>query len=234
MRARTLSLLVVLLVSASSAAQGVVTATTTCTCTCPAGPSLESAAAVQSGSPPDAPDVTPVLAPAPLTPDLDHPWTSLRAFVIAVKSGAWWLAAMFLLVIVVGGLRIGGKRLHAAIPDDTTHPVLRPIEKFLFFTFDTKVGGWLLNWLTTVAGCLLTSYSAGLVVDAAAWKAAALISTSSTALVELADDVQEWWKLRKAKQVTGASGAFAPTSVELVPATPGEPPPATTSVTEVP
>ncbi len=100
-------------------------------------------------------------------PSFDTPWASARGFYEAVRTGNGWLIAMFLLFLLVGVLRTGGKRLHAMIPDDTKHWFLRPIEKTLFFFFDTKIGGWVLNWLSAIGGCLSTAAMAGMPVDAA-------------------------------------------------------------------
>ena len=128
-----------------------------------------------------------------IAPSLDAPLLSAKGFYTAVKTGNGWLAAMFMLFFLVGAIRIVGKRIHAMIPDDTKQFALKPIEAFLRFVFDTKIGGWLLNWLSAVGGCLSTAAMAGLPVDAASWKVAILASTGGTALIELKDDVMEWW-----------------------------------------
>lgn len=128
---------------------------------------------------------------------LDNPVASFSNFFAAVRDGQYWLAVMFALVFVVGLVRTAGKKIHALIPDDTQHPVLKPVEAVLAFIFDTKVGAWLLNWTTAISGCLLASYMAGAKVDGATWKTAILISTSATTLVELKADVMEWWEAKK-------------------------------------
>lgn len=133
-----------------------------------------------------------------VVPSLDQPLVSMKGFYSAVKDGQGWLAAMFMLFFLVGLIRVVGKRLHAMIPDDTKHPVLKPVEAVLRFIFDTKLGGWLLNWLSAVGGCLSTAALAGMPVDAASWKVAILASTGGTALIELKDDVLEWWDARQA------------------------------------
>lgn len=153
-----------------------------------------------------------------VVPSLDAPLTSMKGLYLAIESGNGWLAAMFLLFVFVGGIRIIGKRVHAMIPDDTKHPVLKPIETFLYFVFDTKIGGWTLNWLSAVGGCLSTAAIAGMPVDAAAWKVAVMASTGGTALIELKDDVLEWWDARNekkkkelAEKLAAAEAAAAPT-----------------------
>jgi hypothetical protein len=134
-----------------------------------------------------------------VVPSLDAPLSSVKGFYDAVKAGNGWLAAMFLLFFLVGFLRVAGKKLHSWIPDDTSSPLLKPVEKLLRFVFDTKLGGWLLNWASAVGGCLSVAAMAGAPVDAAAWKVAILASTGGTALIELKDDVMEWWTARLAK-----------------------------------
>lgn len=116
-----------------------------------------------------------------------NPISSVKAFYVAAKSGAWGLAAALLLFFLVGSLRMFGKKVHDFIPDDSI------FDRPLWFIFDTKVGGWLMNWLTAVAGVLGTAAVAGMPVDADAWKTAILCSTGSTTLIELKDDLVEGW-----------------------------------------
>lgn len=127
----------------------------------------------------------------------DAPIDAAKNFYLATKTGNGWLVAMFLLFFLVGLLRTGGKWLHRLIPDDTQNVVLKPIEKVFGFLFDTKIGGWLLNWLSAIGGCLATAHAAGVPVDAGAWKVAFLASTGGTALIELKDDLLEWWEVRQ-------------------------------------
>lgn len=161
-------------------------------------------------------------------PSLDSPLSSMKGFYLAVETGNGWLAAMFLLFFFVGALRIVGKRVHAMIPDDTQHVVLKPIEKFLYFVFDTKIGGWLLNWLSAVGGCLSTAALAGMPVDAAAWRVAIMASTGGTALIELKDDVLAWWDARQEKKkkelAEKLAAAEAAAAAASTPTPPVEPP----------
>lgn len=135
-----------------------------------------------------------------VVPSMDKPLTSMKGLFLAIESGNGWLAAMFMLFFFVGAIRIVGKRVHAMIPDDTKHVLLKPIETCLYFIFDTKIGGWLLNWLSAVGGCLSTAAIAGMPVDMDAWKVAVMASTGGTALIELKDDVLEWWDKRQEKK----------------------------------
>lgn len=155
-------------------------------------------------------------------PSLDEPLTSAKGFYHAVTTGNGWLAAMFILFFLVGGIRIVGKRIHAMIPDDTKHPVLKPVEKVLFFIFDTKIGGWVMNWLSAIGGCLSTAAMAGVPVDGGAWKVAIMASTGGTALIELKDDVLEWWDTRNAKKKAEAEAEAAAKAAVVAP--PAEPP----------
>jgi hypothetical protein len=126
-------------------------------------------------------------------PLIDNPLSSVHGLFAALRSGQWWIAGMFALFAFVGALRTVGKKVHATIPDDVEVWYLKYPEKVLWFFFDTKLGGWVLNWASAIAGCLATAYAAGAPVDGAAWKTAVLVSTSATTLIELKDDVQEWW-----------------------------------------
>jgi len=146
-----------------------------------------------------------------VVPSADHPIVSAKGFYAAVKSGNGWLAAMFMLFFLVGFIRVVGKRVHAMIPDDTKNKLLKPIEALLRFIFDTKIGGWLLNWMAAVGGCLSASALAGAPVDSAAWKVAIMASTGGTALIELKDDVMEWWDARQeAKKVANPPPVIVP------------------------
>jgi hypothetical protein len=147
--------------------------------------------------------------PAATTPSLDAPLMSAKGFFLAVKTGNGWLAAMFMLFFFVGGMRIGGKWLHNMIPDETKNWFLAPVERVLYFFFDMKLGGWILNWLSAIGGCLSTAAMAGMPVDAASWKVALLASTGGTVLIELKDDVMEWWALRKKKAAEKAAAEAA-------------------------
>ena len=109
----------------------------------------------------------------------------------AVKTGDWWLAAGAFLVLVVSLLRTAGKKFHEWLPDDNI------LDKPLIFLYDTKIGGWVLNWLTALAGGIGTAMAAGVPVDMSLWKSVLMVSTSASALFELWKDVSEWWASRK-------------------------------------
>jgi len=161
-----------------------------------------------------------------ITPSLDAPLMSAKGFFTAVKTGNGWLAAMFMLFFFVGAMRVGGKWLHKMIPDDTKNRFLAFIEAILFFFFDTKLGGWILNWLSAIGGCLSTAAMAGMPVDMASWKVAIMASTAGTALIELKDDVMEWWTVRQEKKAAeaAAKAAVVAPAVSIVPPPPAIPP----------
>ena len=181
-----------------------------------------------------------------VVPSLDSPLSSAKGFYQAIRTGNGWMAAMFLLFFVVGLIRVVGKRIHDMISDTVTNPVLKLLQKFLRFIFDTKIGGWLLNWMSAVGGCLTTAAVAGAPVDAASWKIAVMASTGGTALIELKDDVLEWWdartarikaelaaKLAEAEKAAAAAASSTPTPPmtpaattppAVPPVTPNEPP----------
>ena len=145
---------------------------------------------------------------APLPPlSIDEPITTAKGFYAAAKSGQWAIAFACLLVAFIAFLRTGGKWLHDKIPDDTKHWFLAPLERVLFFIFDTKIGGWILNWLTSISMVFITAYEAKLPIDAGLWKTALMASTGATALVELAKDIKEWWDKKQAEKAAAAKPA---------------------------
>lgn len=108
---------------------------------------------------------------------------SAKGIFEAVKIGNYWWAAALLLVLVVGLIRKFGKMAHEAIADDS------PWDKPFAFLFDSKVGGWVLNFSTALAGGLGTAMAAGAQVDLGLWKSIALVSFTGVALVEAKDDL---------------------------------------------
>lgn len=151
-----------------------------------------------------APTLGPVItaAPAPAAPAelaaaapaatldqlLTNPLGLLRAFYEACKSGQWFLAGALLLFATVGFLRVYGKKLHDKIPDDTQHWLWKPVEAVLQFFFDTRKGGWALNFLTALAACLGVPYLAGFTIDAESWRLAFEVSAGGVMLRELKKD----------------------------------------------
>lgn len=121
---------------------------------------------------------------------------SAKGIYEAVKVGNWWWAAAALLVLVVGLIRKFGKLAHDALHDDSVW------DKPFAFLFDSKVGGWLLNIATAMAGGLGTALAAGATVDIALWKSIALVSFTGVAMIEAKDDFS---KPKKAEPLALAS-----------------------------
>lgn len=142
---------------------------------------------------------------APLPPlSIDEPITTAKGFYAAAKSGQWAIAFACLLVAFIAFLRTGGKWLHDKIPDDSMW------DKPFFFIFETKIGGWILNWLTSISMVFVTAYEAKLPIDSGLWKTALMASTGATALVELAKDIKEWWDKKQAEKKAATPPAAAP------------------------
>lgn len=139
----------------------------------------------------------------------------LREIYTAVKSGNGWLAASALLLLVVGFLRKYGKKVHEWLPDTN------PLDKPFWFLFDTKIGGWVLNWLTAIAGGLGTAWAAGSKIDGSLVQSVFLVSTSATMLLELYKDIKEWWEKRKLKKAAEAAAAAAALPQPPAPLNPG-------------
>lgn len=130
-----------------------------------------------------------VEAPAPM--GLGEASNLVKTVFMSVKEGNWWMAAGALLVLVVGLLRGIGRKFHEWLPDNNI------MDKPLIFLYDTKIGGWVLNWLTATAGGIATAMAAGVTVDWSLWKSVLMVSTSGTALFELYSDIKEWWVARQ-------------------------------------
>jgi len=153
-----------------------------------------------------APAVSPVLGQvvdagvpfeAPAATDL------VKTIFTGVKTGNWWLVAGAFLVLVVSILRSSGKKFHEWLPDNNI------LDKPLFFLFDTRVGGWILNWLTAMAGGIGTALVAGVTVDFSLWKSVVMVSTSASAIFELYSDIMAWVKTKTAAKKEAAAKAAA-------------------------
>ena len=125
--------------------------------------------------------------------DLSAP-VLVKTIFVSVKEGKWWVAASAFLVLIVGLFRVFGKKFHAWLPDKNI------LDKPLWFLFDTKVGAWLLNWLTAIAGGVGTALAAGIEPDFPLWKSVLMVSTTGTMIVELYKDIAEWVKAIRAKK----------------------------------
>ncbi len=144
--------------------------------------------------------------------DLSAP-VLVKAMFTGVKEGNWWLVASAFLVLVVGLIRAFGKKFHDWLPDENV------LDKPLWFIFDTKVGAWILNWLTAIAGGVGMALASGIAPDWTLWKSVLMVSTSASMLVELYKDIAEWIKMRQVKKAEEAAAKAA--VVAPPPAAPG-------------
>lgn len=135
----------------------------------------------------------PVASSAPVmdTSALDNPMVFVKVVIDGVKAGDWATAAAALLVLVVALLKMFGKKLHDFIPDTS------PLDKPLWFLFDTKPGGWLLNFLFSTGAGIGLSIAAGEKVTWALVKPVLTVSLSAAAIWGLWKDISEWMKERK-------------------------------------
>lgn len=126
----------------------------------------------------------------------------LKIVFSSVASGNFVAAAAALLVVVVGLLRGYGKKLHDSLPDD------HPLDKVLWFLFDTKPGGWGLNFLTAIAGGLGTALVAGTPITWSILVPILTVSLSGAALWNLFKDILEWRASKSAASVTNTKSAI--------------------------
>lgn len=138
----------------------------------------------------------------------------VKTVFVAVKTGNWWLAAGAFLVLVVSLLRTAGKKFHDWLPDNNI------LDKPLIFLYDTKIGGWILNWLTALAGGIGTAMAAGVAVDFSLWKSVVMVSTSASMLFELYKDIVAWVKGLAAKKAAEKAAAATPPAPAPAPADP--------------
>lgn len=142
-----------------------------------------------------------VVDPSVPAVDVSNASSVVKAIFTGVKEGNLWLAAGALLVLVVSILRISGRKFHEWLPDNNI------LDKPLIFLYDTKIGGWVLNWLTTMAGGIGTALAAGVAVNMSLWKSVVMVSVSGTALNELYNDIKAWWAARKAAKAAAPAVA---------------------------
>lgn len=140
----------------------------------------------------------PVVADDTSVPALDSPLPFVKIVFLNVKNGNWWGAAAALLVLLVSLLRLYGKKLHDWLPDNLLW------DKPLWFLFDTKPGGYIVNFLTALAGGIGTAQLAGEPVTWALVKPILTVAVTGAAIWEMLKDLFEWAKAK------GAAKAEAP------------------------
>lgn len=94
-----------------------------------------------------------------VTAALDDPTVYLNIIFDAVKNKAWGAVAAAILVLLVALFRAFGKKLHDFIPDSS------PLDKPFYFLLETKLGGWILNTCTAMAGGFGGALLAGQAID---------------------------------------------------------------------
>lgn len=175
-----------------------------------AAPAFADAGIVDAGTlvlamPAESVTASPMAADAGVLAPLDVQASAalVKTIFTGVKDGNWWLVAGAFLVLIVGLLRTAGKKFHEWLPDDNI------LDKPLLFIYDTKIGGWLLNWLTAMGGGIGTAMAAGVTVDFSLWKSVVMVATSGSALFELYSDIMAWVKAKMAAKKEAAAKAAA-------------------------
>lgn len=145
---------------------------------------------------------------APVTPEpgpLDNPLAFVQLLFKAVAGGRWPEAGAIIVVLVVGLMRLYGKKAHEMIPDN--HWADKPF----YFLLETKLGGWVLNFLTTAAGGLGTAVMAGAPLDWVLVKPILSVALAAAGLWSGISSVVEWWQAKKAPghEAAAAAGAAA-------------------------
>jgi hypothetical protein len=131
------------------------------------------------------------VAPAPQDPTAQQLLDLIRFAGGAFKAGMWFSGVVACIIALVFVLRIYGKKLHEAIPDDSI------ADKPLWFLFDTKPGGVVLNGLTA-SGLVMTPVLLGGVNFTPALAGATLLAgIGASQAWGWIKDLYEWWQSRK-------------------------------------
>lgn len=110
----------------------------------------------------------------------------------AFRAGEYFAAAIALIVALTFALRLFGKKLHDFIPDDS------PLDKPLFFVFDTKPGGIMLNAFTASGLVLTPALLGGVKMTPVLAGATLLAGVGASQLWGWVKDLLAWWRARKA------------------------------------
>ena len=137
---------------------------------------------------------TPVVDPGSVSVSqaLDNPEIFVKYVYTGVKTGNWVLTISALLVMLVGGLRVFGKKIHDMIPKGNV------LWGFLDFMLNTKPGGWLMNILTSLAAGMGSAILTDGNVTWALMKPVVEVSLSAAAIWGGVKDFWEWYKGSKA------------------------------------
>jgi len=137
---------------------------------------------------------------------LDDPTVYLKIIFDAVENKNWGVLAAGVLVLVVAIFRAFGKKLHDFIPDDSV------FDKPLFFLYDTKPGGWILNTVTAAAGGFGTALLAHQTIDFALVRTILSVSLSAAGIWGVIKDSIEYYGKKPTPPSTdkaAAAGAAA-------------------------
>lgn len=122
---------------------------------------------------------------------LDNPQAIAAMGLKKVMEGDWLGAIALLVVLVVSVLKVFGKKIHEMIPDSSW------ADKPFWFLFETKVGGWIMNFLTVTAGGVAAVLGAGTTPTWGMWKAILTLSLTSAGVWALIKDITDWAKNKK-------------------------------------
>ncbi len=136
------------------------------------------------------------------------PMSYLKMFWTAATSGQYPQASAILVILIVGCLRLFGPKAHELLPDNVIW------DKPLGFLFDTKIGGWCLNFLTTGAGALAVANAAG-TIGWGTFGTVTAVAASTAGVFQLIKDLWEWWQKRslptpEKAQAAGTAAAAKP------------------------
>lgn len=146
-----------------------------------------------------APTVTPPVGPV----SVDDPMSWVKLLFEMIAGGRWPEAGAVFLIIAVGLIRLFGPKLHAYLPDNVIW------DKPLTFLFETKPGGWVLNFLTAVAGGLGSAVMVGSPLTWGLVKPILSVALTGAGIWTLVTDIVEWWKKKKLPSTDAAAAAGA-------------------------
>ena len=141
------------------------------------------------------------LAPPAAPSSLDDPTVYLNVIFDAVKNKAWGAVAAAALVLLVALFRAFGRKLHDFIPDSS------PFDKPFYFLLETKLGGWILNTCTAMAGGFGTALLAHQMIDFSLVRTVIGVSLSAAGIWGAVKDAMDHYG--KAKPPSGENAAAA-------------------------
>lgn len=146
--------------------------------------------------------------PAAVVSSLDDPTVYLRIIFDAVEKKNWGALAAAVLVLFVAVFRAFGKKLHDFLPDDSF------ADKPLIFLYDTKLGGWVLNTCTAMAGGFGTALLAGKAIDFELVRTVLSVSLSAAGIWGAVKDAMEHYGKAKLPSAGNAVAAGVAAAVD--------------------